>query len=155
MQVFNFNKMKQIFVFVSVILLAFSCSRTRGIRQEKDLANLRQADLEWASICRSKDVSKMVGCYDNDATFGYYLNIKGKKDIEEFWTEQFALPDHLLTWETKEAGISKSGDMAYTISKWQESYTEKDGTVSKNPGVGITIWKKEPDGSWKVLVDKP
>jgi len=57
-----------------------------------------------------------------------------------------------LVWEPNFAAIARSGDFGYDSgpSKWRANKTEKKFT-----GFGhfVSIWKKQQDGSWKVVLD--
>jgi ketosteroid isomerase-like protein len=47
---------------------------------------------------------------------------------------------------------STSADLGYTIGKWQvRSRAHPDSVFSH--GNYVTIWRKQPDGSWKAAVD--
>jgi ketosteroid isomerase-like protein len=56
----------------------------------------------------------------------------------------------VLTWEPLYADISRSGDMGYTYGLYK-SFIKADSSVSR--GKYVTIWKKQPDGSWKYVLD--
>jgi len=56
-----------------------------------------------------------------------------------------------LAWEPVAAGIARSGDFGFTTGP----YTLTDNRGGKGPqhGVYFSIWKREPDGRWRVAVD--
>jgi ketosteroid isomerase-like protein len=57
-----------------------------------------------------------------------------------------------LIWEPIFATIARAGDLGYTIGPWELKKSAKD----EKPiafGQFISIWKKQADGSWKVIVD--
>ena len=58
----------------------------------------------------------------------------------------------LLAWQPSFAGMSASGDMGFTTGPWEFKTDVKD---AKPAGYGhfVTVWKKQPDGSWKFVVD--
>lgn len=58
----------------------------------------------------------------------------------------------LLSWYPAFADIAASGDMGFTTGPWEyrPAKTDKDAGAFGNY---ITIWKKQPDGTWKVAVD--
>src|SRR5688500_16977848 len=58
----------------------------------------------------------------------------------------------LLAWQPSFAGMSASGDMGFTTGPWEAKEDIKD---EKPQGYGhfVTVWKKQPDGSWKFVVD--
>ena len=52
------------------------------------------------------------------------------------------------------AEVSASGDLAYTIGRWEVLTTDDSGSEnSGGTGNYVTIWRRQADGSWKVAVD--
>jgi ketosteroid isomerase-like protein len=58
-----------------------------------------------------------------------------------------------LTWSAVGADISSSGDLGYTYGTYEFSAIGKDGKPSVEHGKYTSIWKKQKDGSWKVVLD--
>lgn len=58
----------------------------------------------------------------------------------------------LLAWQPSFAGMAASGDMGFTTGPWEFKGDIKDATPS-GYGHFVTVWKKQPDGSWKWTVD--
>jgi len=58
----------------------------------------------------------------------------------------------LLAWQPAFAGMAASGDMGFTTGPWEFKGDIKD---EKPSGYGhfVTVWKKQPDSSWKFVVD--
>jgi ketosteroid isomerase-like protein len=56
-----------------------------------------------------------------------------------------------LTW-TPAAG-QLSGDMGYTWGHYEGSAINPDGQRSTTTGRYMTIWRKQPNGQWKVVLD--
>jgi ketosteroid isomerase-like protein len=55
-----------------------------------------------------------------------------------------------LTWTPEGGELSPGGDMGYTWGHY-EGRSLKSAAVES--GRYMTIWKKEPDGSWKIVLD--
>jgi ketosteroid isomerase-like protein len=58
-----------------------------------------------------------------------------------------------LTWTPVKAEMSASGDLGYTYGNYIYTVKNKDGKVVVNYGKYTSIWKKQKDGQWKVVVD--
>jgi ketosteroid isomerase-like protein len=43
--------------------------------------------------------------------------------------------------------------LGYTVGRWERIRKTKEGTVTKKTGTYTSIWKKQPDGSWKIVLD--
>jgi ketosteroid isomerase-like protein len=62
-------------------------------------------------------------------------------------------PGNHLTWAPVGAGVAASGDLGYTYGTYQFTSKNKDGRPVVDHGKYTTIWKKQKDGSWKVVLD--
>jgi ketosteroid isomerase-like protein len=76
--------------------------------------------------------------------------------IGKKWMQEHPLPpsnNHpLLTWQPIYAFMSRSGDLGYTTGPWQYKNDTKDAKPSAF-GNFFTIWKRQPDGSWRFVID--
>lgn len=61
--------------------------------------------------------------------------------------------DYQLLWTPTDAVMSPSGDMGYTWGHYEGHSKDPDGNAKVTTGRYLTIWRKETDGSWKVLLD--
>ena len=61
--------------------------------------------------------------------------------------------DNHLTWTPVGADISASGDLGYTYGTYEFRSKDKDGKPVVDHGKYTSIWKKQKDGSWKVVLD--
>ena len=77
--------------------------------------------------------------------------VNGKK-----WMTEHPVPPSdkrpLLAWQPSFAGIAASGDLGFTTGPWE---AKPDVNDEKPSGYGhfVTVWKKQPDGSWRFVVD--
>jgi ketosteroid isomerase-like protein len=58
-----------------------------------------------------------------------------------------------LTWTPAYADMAASGDLGYTYGTFEFHSKDKEGNPSVEYGKYISIWKKQRDGSWKVVMD--
>lgn len=61
--------------------------------------------------------------------------------------------DYQLTWTPVGAAMDPSGDTGYTWSSYQGHGKDANGNPVNTSGRFITIWRKQPDGTWKVALD--
>ena len=74
------------------------------------------------------------------------MPIVGRAAIAEVYAK---IPGSPLTWEPTRAEIAASGDLGYTFG----NYKIRTGDEVRSHGVYVTVWKKQPDGSWKYVLD--
>jgi len=58
-----------------------------------------------------------------------------------------------LTWTPVHADMAGTGDLGYTYGNYVFKSKDKAGKVIANYGKYVSIWKKQKDGTWKVVVD--
>jgi ketosteroid isomerase-like protein len=73
--------------------------------------------------------------------------VPGKK-----WIEEHPAPPTLLTWEPTFADVAQSGDLGYTTGPWE---IRPSGPKDKPTAYGhfVSVWKRQADGVWNVVVD--
>lgn len=62
-------------------------------------------------------------------------------------------PSLTLTWEPLRADIAASGDLGWTTGSFVSESVGPDGEPRRGQGRYVTIWRKQADGSWKVVMD--
>jgi ketosteroid isomerase-like protein len=58
-----------------------------------------------------------------------------------------------LTWKPSQAEVSSSGDLGYTWGRYEYRDRAADGKPIVETGSYVTIWRRQADGSWKVVLD--
>ena len=58
-----------------------------------------------------------------------------------------------LTWTPVHADMAASGDLGYTYGTYILKHKDKSGKMVTDYGKYTSIWKKQKDGTWKVVVD--
>jgi ketosteroid isomerase-like protein len=58
-----------------------------------------------------------------------------------------------LKWTPAKAEISNDGSLGYTYGNWIFTSKDKDGKEEYTYGNYVTIWKKQPGGGWKFVLD--
>jgi ketosteroid isomerase-like protein len=58
-----------------------------------------------------------------------------------------------LVWTPTDAVMGPSGDMGYTWGHFEGHSKDANGNPVTTSGRYMTIWRKEADGNWKVLLD--
>src|SRR5580693_5779696 len=61
--------------------------------------------------------------------------------------------DYQLTWTPTDALMGPSGDMGYTWGHYEGRAKDAHGNPVVTSGRYITMWRREANGSWKVVLD--
>jgi ketosteroid isomerase-like protein len=115
---------------------------------------LKQLEGEFMKAAAEKGSQGYMSYYADDAVEvpnGRVL-IQGKAAIAK--TMGF-LDDknNRLRWTPLGADISASGDLGYTYGNYEFQAKDKDGKPVVDYGKYTSIWKRQKDGSWKVVLD--
>jgi uncharacterized protein (TIGR02246 family) len=143
--------MKRLFLLAFAGLLGCaSAGHPEDIR-----ARILRLDAEWSEAAQTRDVDRIVSYWADDATVlpPGGPPVVGKAAIRAFVAKSFENPSFRISWKTNDVVVSKSGDFAYGIGTNRVSVTAPDGTLVTVDGKAVTIWRREPDGSWKCVVD--
>jgi ketosteroid isomerase-like protein len=113
---------------------------------------LRQLEAEFMKAAAERGSQGYLSYYADDAVEvpnGAPI-IQGKVNIAK--TMGFLdQKDNHLTWTPVGADMCASGDMGYTYGTYE--FRSKDGKPTVDHGKYTSIWKKQKDGSWKVVLD--
>lgn len=61
--------------------------------------------------------------------------------------------DYQLTWTPTDALMGPSADMGYTWGHYEGHSKDANGNSVTTTGRYMTIWRKQPNGDWKVVLD--
>ena len=120
-----------------------------------DEAAVRAASAEWAKVAAAKDLEKTLSYYADDASmFPPNMTIvTGPEARRKAWTGLFAPAEMVFSNAATKVEVAKSGDLAYEIGTFQESFKDDKGNPVNLVGKYVVVWKKQPSGQWKAIVD--
>lgn len=58
-----------------------------------------------------------------------------------------------LEWKPDFVDVAASGDLGYTYGKYTYTSIDSAGNELVSKGVFHTVWKRQPNGSWKFVWD--
>ena len=77
--------------------------------------------------------------------------LAGKQAIVAFYRKVFADPDFSISSSTIKAEVFAGGKMGYTVGGFVSKFKNRSGQLMEQEGTYITVWKKQEDGSWKII----
>lgn len=126
-----------------------------SVTRAADEAALRNADLQWSKAADSKTADQFVAFFADDAIFlpPNVPIMTSKEAIQRWMSGLMDSPGFALSWQPTRAGVSAGGDMGYTSGVYQLKMTGPSGKPVSDHGKYLTVWKKQADGSWRVVAD--
>ncbi|WP_242084563.1 YybH family protein [Aestuariivivens sediminis] len=76
--------------------------------------------------------------------------IKGKQSIKHYMENATSKG---LQWQPDFVDVSASGDLGYTYGEYVYRYQDSTGQTKQSKGIFHTVWKRQPDNSWKFVWD--
>jgi ketosteroid isomerase-like protein len=127
---------------------------TTCVAQDKATSSsdvLVKLEAEFVKAVAEKGHAAFVDYFAED---GVELDDGGGISSREAISKQPPWPEGTsLTWTPVKADMSASGDLGYTYGNYVLKSKDKDGKIVANYGKYVSIWKKQKDGKWKVVVD--
>lgn len=143
-------------VVVAVVIVAVTaCKTTPAPDPARDEAAIRAADARWLAAAQAHDLEGSLSYWSDDAilmTSGAPA-MAGKEAIRRYVVGAFAMRDFSISWATDRVWVAKSGDLAYATGTTRISMTTPDGKPFVEHDNAVTVWRKEPDGTWKCVAD--
>jgi ketosteroid isomerase-like protein len=141
-------------VTLVLAIVALSNLRSAASPPEDSAETLKQLEAEFMKAAAEKGSQGYMSYYADDAVElpnGAPI-LPGKENIAK--TMGFLdNKDNHLTWTPVGADISASGDLGYTYGNYEFRARDKDGKPTVDHGKYTSIWKKQKDGKWKVVLD--
>ena len=139
---------------ILLVLTLIGCNPHK-VDTKSEGEKLMKLSKEWSEVASTGDVDKIVSYWADDALVmsAGQPPLKGKQAIRQMVAESFKMPGFRISWQTENVEVSESGDMAYMIENSQVSFTDSTGKPATLKNKAVSIWRKQPDGSWKNVVD--
>lgn len=111
-------------------------------------AELRATEEAFADSMADRDHDAFVSFLAAEAVFfGRPGEIRGREAVAAAWKPLFEGADAPFSWRPESATVLESG----TIGLTSGPVLAPDGT---RIGTFNSVWRREPDGSWKVVFDR-
>ena len=138
-----------ILLFVAMVgALAMPASALSLEERNKLEADVRAAENAFAKTLADRDAKAFATFVADDAVFFGRDNVsRGKMSVVDSWAGLFEGPTAPFRWEAELAVVNESGTLAHSSGPVYAADGRRFGTFN-------SIWRREKDGSWKVIFDK-
>lgn len=114
---------------------------------------IKLADLELAKAVADRSLQDFVALVDQDAIFFGRDVSRGKDAVSKAWLAFFTDRNLFLRWHPNEVYVSSSADLGYSIGEYERIGKDRSGNPESAIGTYVSIWRKQPDGHWKIVLD--
>ncbi len=133
---------------IALSLLTFLMCAHAFAQAKTDLQKLIETEIAFADAAAAKGTKQaFAGFQADDGVVFNPTALRGNL----FWSNAKDLPA-LLVWRSLRADVSSTGNFGYTTGGWELRPTGKADKMTFF-GQYVTIWKKQTDGNFKVVLD--
>src|SRR5689334_20260277 len=109
--------------------------------------SLVEAERSFARTSVAKGTKEaFLGVLAEDSIIFRPTAVPGRK-----WFQENPPASSQLNWAPEFADIAAAGDLGYTTGPYEVRRTAQDEPVAF--GHYVTLWRKQPNGEWKVVID--
>jgi len=146
--------MRLVPIAVPALLIAAACAQPASPPPVPDPQVLMEADRAFAAAVAEGGTEAWVSWFADD---GAQITpgageIRGHEAIRENMAG-LDDPNYSLRWEPLRADIAASGDLGWTTGSYVSEGIGADGQAKRGQGRYVSIWRKQADGTWKVVMD--
>ncbi|MGE0640747.1 MAG: DUF4440 domain-containing protein [Thermoanaerobaculia bacterium] len=124
-----------------------------GGRREATKQELLRIDREFSRV--SGEVGIVEALYRYQAEDSFLMNSATTTREATHETNRGHFDDRRIVHTPHFAEVAESGDLGYTWGDWSSTALEPDSDGKRDTfgGAYVNIWKRQGDGSWKLVVD--
>jgi ketosteroid isomerase-like protein len=135
------------------------CQKQAAAADPKAIETAIKADeKKWSDEFQAKprDSEALVSHYAQDAYFVApgAKPASGMTEIRRVYAEGLTDPNFNISFAADKVDVAQAGDLATSQGRFEQTYTDPDSKKAvKVNGSFLTVYKKQSDGSWKVVQD--
>ncbi len=136
-----------------LITVATGCAPTGD--PADDEAAIRAVDSQMVAALHARDLDGWLDFLAEDAQMlpPNAPAVQGKTAIRELISGLLSLPDFSVTHHPGVITVGGGGDIAYISYSYELTVPDSQGGAIAETGKDISIFRKQVDGSWKLVVD--
>lgn len=109
---------------------------------------VRETEKAFAATMAERDHEAFKSFLSNEAIFfAGDTPLRGKQAVAESWAPYFEGPNAPFSWEPETVEVLDSGTLALSSGPVY-------GPAGKIVATFQSVWRREADGSWKIIFDK-
>lgn len=135
-------------LFIAALSAALVTAAAETETVETMAQRVRAAETAFARSLADRDIKAFASHVADDAVFfGQAKAARGKAAVVADWKPLFEGPRAPFSWEPAQVEVLDNGTLAISSGPVRNPEGKQTGTFN-------SIWRREADGSWKVVFDK-
>ena len=138
-------------------MAAFAVGACNGGQASNEDARtaIKAADEALQQAISKGELERIASFYADDAVLLPMAEpiVTGKEAIRAEWRHVLGIPGMQNVSALKHVDVSRSGDLGYTRGTYTSRMAGPKGEPLTEPGKWVSIWKKQSDGQWRIVVD--
>lgn len=132
-------------VLVAILSLAPARAQRGGGNPADEL---RAAETAFAKSMADRNISAFAALIADEAVFFGGKGVsRGKAAVVSDWKRFFDAPAAPFSWAPAEVEVLASGTLGYSSGPVHDPQGRRIGTFN-------SVWRRQQDGSWKIVFDK-
>jgi ketosteroid isomerase-like protein len=141
--------------WIAVLLIAVALGTVVPVGHAAPVDDVLAADRAFAALAKARGPRAAFTEYADPQAIMFRAGVGPVKGIDAIGRAFDDPPGATPVWEPEAAEVAASGDLAYSWGPFTWTPVP-DGPLAGRPpltGYYVSIWKKQPDGRWKWVVD--
>lgn len=116
--------------------------------------SLEETVLEMDEAFNRGDIEAVLNFYDDEAVVVLEPGrvVRGKAALRAAFESIFSLQGVARQIKTH---VIETGDIALFISRWNFSGKTPDGAAFSRESIATSVFRRQPDGGWRCVIDNP
>lgn len=142
--------------WVTASLVLVGCSQVGEVAMDSERfeAELMAADRAFDSATQAGGADGWTSFFEQDGSMIQegVGEIRGRDAIRERMQGAFGAGVE-IRWTPTRAVASDDGTLGFTTGEWTSRVASSDGERAEARGLYVSIWRRQPDGAWRVVMD--
>lgn len=123
--------------------------------RERRIEEIRRAELAFAATVAERRLEAFAAMVADDAVFlGARGEVaRGRDEVVAAWRGLFAADAPDFRWHPEIVELSGDGTLGLSRGPWTVRGRDPQGNPFERGGTFTSIWRRQADGSWRVVFD--
>lgn len=114
---------------------------------------VRCTEIAFSKAAETRDVQRFSTFIDADARFIGASVAHGVDEITTAWAPFFAATGPAIRWRPQFIEVLENGMYAFSRGPYRITTVDENGDAAEMWGTFNSVWRRNPDGRWRVVFD--